>query len=213
MSRSQSYQIPLAAAEAETEVKKSRFIASLQPVCSELEAKAFVETQRARFPGANHHCWAFVAAEPQALTGLGSSDDGEPSGTAGRPMLAVLTGAAVGQVCVVVTRFFGGTRLGTGGLVRAYSQAVRAVLAETELEWREPQARYCLTYAYGLTGTVESLCNRFDLTVLEQIFAEQVQLELALPLSYCEAFEAEAREWLHAEAELIRLDDSAQPLA
>ena len=213
MPHPQSYQIPLAAAEAEIDVKKSRFIASLLPIQSEAEAKAFVETQRARFPGANHHCWAFVAAEPQALTGLGSSDDGEPSGTAGRPMLAVLTGAAVGQVCVVVTRFFGGTKLGTGGLVRAYSQAVRAVLAETELEQREPQARYRLTYAYGLTGTVEALCKRFDVTVLDQEFAEQVQLELALPLQRCEPFEMDAREWLHAEAELVRLDDAAQPLA
>lgn len=208
MSRPQSYQIPLAEAEAEVEIKKSRFIASLKPVQSEADAKAFIELQRQRFPGANHHCWAFVASEPYALTGLGSSDDGEPSGTAGRPMLAVLTGADVGQACVVVTRFFGGTKLGTGGLVRAYSQSVRAVLAETEMQHCEPQAQYQLTYGYGLTGTVEGLLNRFDVSIRDQQFAEQVQLACSLDLNRCEQFEAEAAELLHGEATIKRLDDS-----
>ncbi len=208
MSRPQAYQVPLAEAEAEIEIKKSRFIASLKPVQSEQEAKAFIELQRVRFPGANHHCSAFVSAEPYAFTGLGSSDDGEPSGTAGRPMLAVLTGAAIGQVCVVVTRFFGGTKLGTGGLVRAYSQAVRAVLAEAHFQHCEPQAQYLLTYGYGLTGAVEGLLNRFEAQVREQQFTEQVQLACSLDLGRCNEFETEASELLHGEASFKRLDDS-----
>ncbi len=208
MSRPQAYQVPLAEAEAEIEIKKSRFIASLKPVQSEQEAKAFIELQRSRFPGANHHCSAFVSAEPHALTGLGSSDDGEPSGTAGRPMLAVLTGAAIGQVCVVVTRFFGGTKLGTGGLVRAYSQAVRAVVAEAQFQHCEPQAQYLLTYGYGLTGAVEGLLNRFEAQVREQQFTEQVQLACSLDLGRCGEFETEASELLHGEASFKRLDDS-----
>ncbi|MBR9828296.1 MAG: YigZ family protein [Oceanospirillales bacterium] len=207
VSTPRAYQIPLAEAEAETEVKKSRFIASLCPVASEAEAKAFIEQQRKRFPGANHHCWAFISTEPDALTGFGSSDDGEPSGTAGRPMLAVLKGAEIGRACVVVTRFFGGTKLGTGGLVRAYSQAVRAVLEHTPLATREPQARYRLTYPYSLTAAVEALLNGFEVTLDDQQFSEQVQLELSLPLGQQPGFTAALTEQLHGRARVVRLDD------
>ncbi len=206
MSTVRAYKIPLSETEVETEVKKSRFIASLCPIESEAEAKAFIELQRNRFPGANHHCWAFVATEPHALTGLGSSDDGEPSGTAGRPMLAVLAGAEVGQACVVVTRFFGGTKLGTGGLVRAYSQAVRAVLEQTPLATREPQAQYRLTYPYSLTAAVEALLNGFTVSRNDQQFTEQVRLELFLPLGQASAFAAALSEQLHGQAEVERLD-------
>lgn len=208
MSTPRAYQIPLSDAEVETEVKKSRFIASLCPIGSETEAKAFIELQRNRFPGANHHCWAFIAAEPHALTGLGSSDDGEPSGTAGRPMLAVLTGAEIGQVCVVVTRFFGGTKLGTGGLVRAYSQAVRAVLEQTPLATREPQAHYRLTYPYSLTAAVDALLNGFEVSRNDQQFTEQVQLELSLPLGQEVAFAEALSEQLHGQARVERLDQA-----
>ncbi|GAA0694684.1 IMPACT family protein [Marinobacterium maritimum] len=208
MSSARAYKIPLSEAEVETEVKRSRFIASLCPVGSAAEAKAFIELQRSRFPGANHHCWAFIAAEPHALTGLGSSDDGEPSGTAGRPMLAVLTGAEIGQVCVVVTRFFGGTKLGTGGLVRAYSQAVRAVLEQTPLATREPQAHYRLTYPYSLTAAVDALLNGFEVSRNDQQFTEQVQLELSLPLGQEVAFAEALAEQLHGQAQVERLDQA-----
>lgn len=208
MSTARAYKIPLSEAEVETEVKKSRFIASLCPVGSEAEAKAFVERQRSRFPGANHHCWAFVASAPQALTGLGSSDDGEPSGTAGRPMLAVLAGAEVGQACVVVTRFFGGIKLGTGGLVRAYSQAVRAVLEQTPLATLTPQAHYRLTYPYSLTAAVDALLNRFDVSRNDQQFTAQVRLQLSLPLGQESDFAAALIEQLHGQAEVERLDEA-----
>lgn len=206
MSTPRAYRIPLASAEAEIEVKKSRFIASLCPISSDVEAKAFVESQRSRFPGANHHCWAFVTGEPFALTGLASSDDGEPSGTAGRPMLAVLTGAEVGRACVVVTRFFGGTKLGTGGLVRAYSQAVRAVLEQAPLEVQEPQAKYRLIYPYSLTAAVDALLNGFDVIRTDQQFTADVQLELALPLGQQPAFAEALGEQLHGQARVERLD-------
>lgn len=206
MSTTRAYRVPQTPAEVETEAKKSRFIASLAPVTSEAEAKAFIDEQRRRFPGANHHCWAHVVAEPDALTGLGSSDDGEPSGTAGRPMLAVLTGAEVGQVCVVVTRFFGGTKLGTGGLVRAYSQAVRAVLEQTPMAVREPQAHYRLVYPYSLTSAVDALLNGFSVNRDDQQFTEQVRLELSLPLGEEAAFLAALTEQLHGQAEVKRLE-------
>lgn len=203
------YHVPLAPAETELEIKKSRFIASLSPVLSEAEARAFIEQQRRRFPGANHHCFAYVCAAPDASSGLGCSDDGEPAGTAGRPMLAVLTGAEVGQVCVVVTRFFGGIKLGTGGLVRAYAQAVRSVLAQTTLQPREPQLRYRLTYPYSLTAPVEALLSAFAAEIGQQQFTDQVQLELSLPLARQAEFAAAVAEQLHGRAQVEQLDGEA----
>ncbi|MBA4500948.1 YigZ family protein [Marinobacterium marinum] len=201
-----TYYIPTSTTEAEIEVKKSRFIACLCPIASEAEAKAFIEQQRRRFPGANHHCWAFISGEPQSLFERGCSDDGEPSGTAGRPMLAVLNGAEVGHACVVVTRFFGGVKLGTGGLVRAYSQAVRAVLAQTPLQTQAPLAHYHLTYPYSLTAAVDALLNGFDVTRNDQHFTEKVQLQLSLPLEQEPAFNAALTEQLHGQARVQRLD-------
>ena len=107
--------------------KKSRFIARVQATESEEEAAAFIEAEKKRYWDARHHCYAYILGE-QGQT-VRYSDDGEPSGTAGRPILEVLTGSGVRNVTLVVTRYFGGTLLGTGGLVRAYTQAAQAGLA------------------------------------------------------------------------------------
>ncbi|WP_168581710.1 IMPACT family protein [Gephyromycinifex aptenodytis] len=124
-----------AAVEAEIEVKRSRFLARLEPVTDETAARACVEAARKRHWDARHHCSAFVLGVEGAVGRGGvegvirrSSDDGEPAGTAGAPMLEVLTGREVSDVVAVVTRWFGGTLLGTGGLIRAYGDAVRAAL-------------------------------------------------------------------------------------
>lgn len=115
----------------EIEEKKSRFIATIEPVSSEEEASAFIAGIKKKYWDARHNCSAFVIGNGGEKSRC--SDDGEPSGTAGRPMLDVLTGEHVTNVCVVVTRYFGGTLLGTGGLVRAYSAAVRAGLSNCEI--------------------------------------------------------------------------------
>ncbi len=122
------YPVPAGKARAELLVVNSRFVATAGPASSVEAAKAFVATVRQELPGASHHCYAFLVGYGASVT-AGMSDDGEPAGTAGRPMLAVLRGAGLGDVIVVVTRYFGGTLLGTGGLVRAYGDAVKAVLA------------------------------------------------------------------------------------
>ena len=118
------YKILLKGGEGEIVEKKSRFIATLFPVHSEEEAAAFIESMKKKYWDARHNCSAFVLGERAQVTRC--SDDGEPSGTAGKPMLEVLLGAEVRNAAVVVTRYFGGTLLGTGGLVRAYTQAVQA---------------------------------------------------------------------------------------
>lgn len=114
---------------AEIEIKRSRFIALARRVTTVDEARTLLADARSEFPDARHHCSAYVVSVTDAQPILHSSDDGEPSGTAGRPMLDVLTGHGITDIAVVVVRYFGGTLLGTGGLVRAYSDAVRAVLS------------------------------------------------------------------------------------
>ncbi|MBZ9559437.1 MULTISPECIES: YigZ family protein [unclassified Modicisalibacter] len=113
---------------AEIEIERSRFIAWVRHAPDVAAFEALLAAARQRYPDASHHCSAFVAGPPGEQTAIGFSDDGEPGGTAGRPMFQVLDGSGIGQVGCVVTRYFGGTKLGTGGLVRAYSQAVQKAL-------------------------------------------------------------------------------------
>src|SRR5690606_5481957 len=121
------YKIPAAETRAEIRVSNSRFIATAAPVFSVEEARAFVARVKAEFVDATHNVPAYLVGHGPAVTAH-CNDDGEPSGTAGRPALAVLQGSGLGDIAVVVTRYFGGTKLGTGGLVRAYGDAVKAVL-------------------------------------------------------------------------------------
>ena len=122
------YPIPANRTRVEEVILRSRFITTAAPAGTSEAARAFIASIRAEFPDATHHCYAFVAGPPGSTAQIGMSDDGEPGGTAGRPMLAVLLGSGIGDIAVVVTRYYGGTKLGTGGLVRAYSGGVKAVL-------------------------------------------------------------------------------------
>ena len=122
------YPIPAKEARAEIEIKRSRFIATAVPVFSVDEAKAFIRRMKQEFSDASHNVPAYQIGHGASIIAH-SSDDGEPSGTAGRPLLAVLQGSGLGDIAIVVTRYYGGTKLGTGGLVRAYGDAGKAVLA------------------------------------------------------------------------------------
>ena len=119
MLKSLSYKQVLELGKFELEVKKSRFIVRYSPIASRDDAIAFVDRWRAAFPDARHHCWAFCLGSPQCPKQVGMSDDGEPTGTAAKPILNSIIGKEVGDVCVVVIRYFGGTKLGAGGLIRA----------------------------------------------------------------------------------------------
>lgn len=141
---------------AEIEIKRSRFIALARPVSSVEEARALLADARSEFPDARHHCSAYVVSVPGAQPILHSSDDGEPSGTAGRPMLDVLTGHELMDVAVVVVRYFGGTLLGTGGLVRAYSDAVRAVLSGEPVTYRTTRPLMRVSTMHARAGKLEA---------------------------------------------------------
>lgn len=184
-----SYPIPAGETRSEIVVINSRFIATLAPVFTVDEAKAFISRIRGEFPDASHHV-------PAYLVGFGSSviahcsDAGEPSGTAGRPALAVLQGSGLGDAAVVVTRYFGGTKLGTGGLVHAYGDAVKEVVAKT------PRAQKLLTHTvmvgfhYRLLDQIRLLVAAHHGQVLDEDFAAEITLTARFPVEYFPGFQA-----------------------
>ena len=139
----------------ELEIKNSLFITTLRRTKGRDQAKAFIDEMKQRYPDANHNCWAFVAGAPNNVHLWDQSDDGEPKGTAGKPMLNVLQHGDVGEICAVVTRYFGGIKLGAGGLVRAYSQAVQEALDQAQLSQIFPRVPVTIAVSYTLLGKVE----------------------------------------------------------
>ena len=172
------YKTVYSGGEAEIIEKKSRFIATVQPVKSEEEALAFIESMRKKYWNATHNCFAYVIGEHFQIQRC--SDDGEPSGTAGKPMLDVLLGEEIHDVVVVVTRYFGGTLLGTGGLVRAYSGATKeGLLASNVITKMYGQKLSVLTDYTGL-GKIQYILGQRGLTILTSIYTDRVELEVLL---------------------------------
>jgi uncharacterized YigZ family protein len=169
------YPIPARRARANIEVLRSRFIATAAPVFSVDEARAFIAAVRAEFADASHNVPAFLVGYGAAVTAH-CSDDGEPAGTAGRPVLAVLKGADLGDVAVVVTRYFGGTKLGTGGLVRAYADAARAVLDALPRARRVATHTVGITIPYTLLERVRRLVAELGGEILDEEFTAEVTL-------------------------------------
>ncbi len=159
--------------------KKSRFIATLSPVASEEEAAGFIESIKKKYWDARHNCSAFVMGERAQLTRC--SDDGEPAGTAGKPMLEVLLGCGVRNAAVVVTRYFGGTLLGTGGLVRAYTQAVQAGLKASEIAVMQYGTEFLIETDYSGIGKIQYILGQMGLEPAQAEYVEAVRLKLLVP--------------------------------
>jgi len=169
--------IPAKETSIELVVEKSRFIADAGPAFTVEEAREFIGKVRSQYPDASHHVPAFIIGHGAGVT-MHCSDDGEPSGTAGRPALAVLQGSGLGDVVIVVTRYFGGIKLGTGGLVRAYSDAVREVLAALPRAEKVATTRLMLAIEYSLLERVRLLAKEFGGIIFEEEFAADVTLSI-----------------------------------
>jgi uncharacterized YigZ family protein len=174
-----AYRIPSGPARAEIEIARSRFIASLAIAETPEAAREFLQAIRVEFSGANHHVYAFRAGFPPSVV-EGMSDDGEPAGTAGPPVLAVLRGSNTGDLVIVVTRYFGGTKLGTGGLVRAYTEAAQSVLAAAVFEEKRDQATVGLEVPYPLFEMARRAIQAEGGEIIEQSFAADVALMLRI---------------------------------
>ena len=175
-----SYRVLLSGGEGEIVEKKSRFIATVRKCGTEEEAEAFIEEMKKKYWDARHNCSAFVIGSRGELTRC--SDDGEPSGTAGRPMLEVLTGSGIRNIAVVVTRYFGGTLLGTGGLVRAYTQAVKEGLANCRTGVMRNGCELEVTVDYNDVGKLQYYFGQQSIVPADSIYAENVKFILLIPV-------------------------------
>ncbi|WP_333617567.1 IMPACT family protein [Mixta calida] len=169
-------------------IKKSRFITMLAHTEGVEAARAFVQQVKAEHPTARHHCWAYVAGHPDDSQQLGFSDDGEPSGTAGKPMLAQLMGSQVGEITAVVVRYYGGIMLGTGGLVKAYGGGVQQALRQLARKQKIPMRRFQLRCDYAQLSDIERLVQRFEGELLKTDFLDVVSITLALPWAQVAGF-------------------------
>lgn len=181
MKMADSYKILYEGGEGEIEVKNSRFIAETRPVKSEEEAVAFIAEVKKKYWDARHHCSAFTIGKNHELTRC--SDDGEPAQTAGRPMLDVLLGEDIHNMCVVVTRYFGGTLLGTGGLVRAYSGAVKEGLAMSRVVEKLRAFEMTVRTDYTGVGKIQYILGQEKITVLDSVYTDKVEFRLLVPVA------------------------------
>jgi uncharacterized YigZ family protein len=197
-----SYPIPGAETRIEFQVLNSHFIATAAPVFSIEEARTFISRIKLEFSDANHNVPAYIIGFGSSVTSH-CSDDGEPSGTAGRPVLAVLSGSGLGDIAVVVTRFFGGTKLGTGGLVRAYSESVRLVIAAL------PRAQKILTHTllicvpYNWFEKINLLLESHHGQIIDQDFAGDVTITAKVPIDDFQDFQSELVEASHGNLESL----------
>lgn len=169
--------VPSGLGEFELVEKKSRFIGRVWQIATEEEAKALVEASRKQYHDARHHCWCYCLDERQ----LRYSDDGEPQGTAGQPMLNLFLQERIQQVCCVVTRYFGGTLLGTGGLVRAYTHCAKGALAQAGRSWYQPWMGLEIITPYPLLEQVQRLLAEEGGQVLASNYGADVELEVEVP--------------------------------
>lgn len=177
------YMIPAGPHRVEQVIDRSRFIASIGHVTSAEEARTFIDSIRDEFPDATHNCWAYVAGAAGSSTSSGMSDAGEPHGTAGRPMLDVLLHSGVGEVVAVVTRYYGGVKLGKGGLVRAYGGAVQHALASLPTNRRVERVELAITGGYSDVDALRRTLQEVEAEVLDEHYGESVRYDVAVPVA------------------------------
>lgn len=166
---------------------RSRFITTLGRAASAEDARAFVAAVRDEFADATHNCWAYVAGPPGSTAAIGMSDAGEPHGTAGRPMLDVLMHSGVGEVAAVVTRYYGGVKLGRGGLVRAYGGCVQRAMAALPVERRVDRVALAISVGYAEVDALRRLLAEHEAEILDEQYAEKVTYRAAVPVAAADA--------------------------
>ncbi len=201
-----AYLIPAETVEFSEEIKKSRFITFIAHTEGIDAAKAYIQSIKEQFPDARHHCWAFVAGRPDDSQQLGFSDDGEPTGTAGKPILAPLLGSGMGEVTAVVVRYFGGIKLGTGGLVRAYGSGVQQALKLLPTKTKVPQLRFSVACEYSLVSLLEQVVEQYHGQVLSSEYTDKVTFILSLPAMHSGEVEIKLRDISRGSMQLIPLD-------
>lgn len=207
-----AYKIVYKQGEGEIVEKKSRFIAHVYPITQEAQALEIIETCKKKYWDARHNCYAYVIGRNQELQRF--SDDGEPSGTAGKPILEVLLGKELHNTLVIVTRYFGGILLGTGGLVRAYSAATKAGLENSVITEKCLGKKMLIQTDYNGLGKIQYILAEMDLPILNTEYTDSVEMTALIPMWKLKEFEKRLTEatagkgiWEElAEVDYVRLD-------
>lgn len=200
---SEKYKTVYRGGQGEILEKKSRFIAHVRPAASEEEALEFIGQIKKKYWDARHNCYAYAIGPHREITRC--SDDGEPGGTAGRPILDVLTGSGLYDTVIVVTRYFGGVLLGTGGLARAYSAAAREGLAQAVIIEKRQGALYELCTDYQGLGKIQYLAGEQGVPVVKADYGENVKMELALTQEQAEKFFQDVTEATGGKAQIQKI--------
>ena len=206
MSAPTRFPIPARVHRVEETIQRSRFVTALAHAPDASAAHAFVDSIRAESPDATHHCWAFVAGPPGSTMHIGMSDDGEPHGTAGRPMLNALLHADVGEVVAVCTRWFGGVKLGTGGLSRAYSGGVVLALESLPTEEKVERESLDITVGYPDVDAIQRLVGELALPVEEEAFGADVRYRVGVPVEEVEAVVRRVADLTRGAGRVERID-------
>ena len=177
-----SYKVPAGASTAQLVIRKSRFVAAVGRAATKQDAEDFIESVRGLHPAASHNCYAFLACAPGG-TDIGFGDDGEVSGTAGRPMLTLLEHSGIGEIAAVVSRYFGGIKLGPGGLLRAYTDCLRAALGELALIEHVPVRAGHLVFSYAHENSIQVLFEKAGVAITSVERGENVRFGFAAPLN------------------------------
>ena len=202
--RKESYKVIARGGVGKIEEKKSVFIANTAPVQTEEEALAFIEAMKKKYWDARHNCYAYVLGDSAQVVRF--SDDGEPSGTAGKPILEVLLGMEVRNLVVVVTRYFGGTLLGTGGLVRAYTQAAQAGMENSLVRTMKYGVLLRITTDYNGIGKIQYIMGLRGITIEESEYTDAVSLKVKVPYEEEEALKKEITEATAGKAKIEKLE-------
>lgn len=187
---SSRYSIPANRFRCEIEVDRSRFITTAQEVTLPAEAQAFVAAIKAEFPDANHNCWAYLIGPPGSSDQIGLSDDGEPHGVAGRPMLTTLQHSGLGDTALVVSRYFGGIKLGMGGMVKAYTAAAQTALEQLPRSLRIAWVEILASFDYSVLTPLKLRLPDFETEILATDYADKVSARLRLPEEQLASFQA-----------------------
>lgn len=189
------------------EEKKSRFLACIRPVKTQEEALAFIEEKKKQYWDARHNCSAYRIGIEQPVAHC--SDDGEPSGTAGRPMLEVLTREGLTNVVAVVTRYFGGVLLGTGGLVRAYQASLKDAIEHVDVVSRQAGVIYSIKTDYNGMGKLQYYFTTEQIPILETVYEADVTLRIICPLEQCRQVEKKTEELTNGKSSAEKLSDTS----
>lgn len=203
MSQHNSYKVPAKTINVEQEIKKSKFITTVARAANKGSAKSFIDSISEKYSDASHNCYAFVAGNPFSTTDVGFGDDGEVPGTAGKPMLSVLQHKKIGEIAVVVSRYFGGTKLGTGGLVRAYSGSVQQALEKLPLEDCVALETVKLIFDYQYENTVRQILNKFNIEIADSIYSDNVEMRIEVKESESKKLQEDLKNSLSGNIKMI----------